>query len=106
MQPVGRPYRLFRNNGDGTFTDVSDQAGIAGRGDGLAANWWDYNDDGYPDIYVGNDFAEPDLLYHNNGDGTFRNVLNEVVPHSTWFSMGPMLGISTTTAAWIFSSPR
>ena len=53
----------------------------------------DYDLDGNLDFYVGNDFAEPDLLYHNNGDGTFRNVLNEVVPHSTWFSMGVDVGV-------------
>ncbi len=87
-EPVGRPDRLIRNNGDGTFSDVTAEARISGRGDGLSATWWDYNDDGYPDIYVGNDFSVADKLYRNNGDGTFTNVLDQVVPHSTWFSMG------------------
>ncbi len=87
-EPVGRPDRLLRNNGDGTFTDVTSEARISGRGDGLSATWWDYNDDGYPDIYVGNDFSIPDKLYRNNGDGTFTNVLDQLVPHSSWFSMG------------------
>lgn len=87
-EPVGRPDRLIRNNGDGTFSDVTAEARISGRGDGLSATWWDYNDDGYPDIYVGNDFSVADKLYRNNGNGTFTNVLDQLVPHSTWFSMG------------------
>ncbi len=87
-EPIGTPDRLFRNEGDGTFSDVTSDAGIEGQGDGLSATWWDYNSDGFPDIYVGNDFSIPDHLFHNNGDGTFQDVLAEVVPHSTWFSMG------------------
>ena len=87
------------NGGDGTFTDVSDQVGIAGRGDGLAATWWDYNDDGYPDIYVGNDFAEPDLLDHNKGDGTFRNVLNDGSGNSSLRALPRLTQASPTFGA-------
>jgi len=84
----GRPDRLFRNNGDGTFTDVSVQAGITENGHGFSATWWDYNSDGKIDLYVGNDFTDPDHLYRNNGDGTFTDVIADVMPYTTWSSMG------------------
>lgn len=65
---------LFRNNGDGTFTDVTKSAGIYNTtGKGLGVVWGDYNNDGAPDIYVANDSTE-NLFYHNNGDGTFEEV--------------------------------
>ncbi|MCH8275275.1 MAG: VCBS repeat-containing protein [Armatimonadetes bacterium] len=85
---AGQKDILFRNNGDGTFTDVSGEAGIRGYDLGLSATWWDYNDDGWPDIYVANDLKSSDHLYRNNGDGTFTDVIEETVPHTTWFSMG------------------
>jgi hypothetical protein len=84
----GRPDRLFRNNGDGTFSDVSVQAGIKENGHGFSATWWDYNSDGKIDLYVGNDFTDPDHLYRNNGDGTFTDVIADVMPYTTWSSMG------------------
>ena len=71
---LGTPDILYRNNGDGTFTDVSEQAHIStyvGKGMGLA--FADYDDDGFTDIFVSNDTFE-NYLFHNNGDGTFRNV--------------------------------
>jgi hypothetical protein len=89
---VGQYDHLYRNNGDGTFTDVSDAVGIIGNDKGLAATWWDYNDDGHPDLYVANDFYAPDRLYRNNRDGTFTDVAAEVLPHTPWFSMGCDLG--------------
>ena len=65
---------LFRNNGDGTFTDVTKSAGIyRTTGKGLGVVWGDYNNDGVPDIYVANDSTE-NFFYHNNGDGTFEEV--------------------------------
>ncbi len=65
---------LFRNNGDGTFTDVTKSAGIYNTtGKGLGVVWGDYNNDGAPDIYVANDSTE-NLFYRNNGDGTFEEV--------------------------------
>lgn len=70
----GVPDLLYRNNGDGTFTDVSEQAGIANpEGKGLGVVCADYDQDGWPDIFVANDRV-PDFLYHNNQDGTFTNV--------------------------------
>ena len=65
---------LFRNNGDGTFTDVTESAGIyKTTGKGLGVVWGDYNNDGVSDIYVANDSTE-NFFYHNNGDGTFEEV--------------------------------
>ena len=86
--PIGRPDRLFRNKGDGTFEDVTETAGIKGNDHGLSVTWWDFNHDGLSDIYVANDFDDPDHLYRNNGDGTFTDVTKETVPHTTWSSMG------------------
>ncbi len=70
----GMADRLFRNNGDGTFTDVSKQAGIANpAGKGLGVTFCDYDRDGDTDIYVANDMVR-NFLYRNNGDGTFTDV--------------------------------
>jgi enediyne biosynthesis protein E4 len=70
----GSPDVLFRNNGDGTFTDVSVDAGInTEMGRGLGTITLDYDADGWTDIYVAND-AMQNFLYHNNGDGTFTEV--------------------------------
>ncbi len=91
-RPGGQRDHLFHNNRDGTFTDVTDAAGITGETQGHSATWWDYDEDGWPDLYVANDFAQPDQLYHNNHDGTFTNVLSLVVPHTPHFSMGADLG--------------
>lgn len=70
--PFGR-HSLYRNNGDGTFTDVSDAAGISAAQNsyGLTAVAADFDDDGWPDIYVACD-SSPSLLFMNNHDGTFR----------------------------------
>lgn len=87
IQKVGQPDVLFRNDG-GKFTNVSQAAGIHGVGFGLSATWWDYNSDGWTDLWVGNDFDDPDRVYRNNGDGTFTDVVKEVTPHTSWFSMG------------------
>lgn len=84
----GRPDRLYRNDG-GKFVEITEEAGIStGPRWGNSVTWWDYNQDGWPDIYVGNDFADPDYLYRNNGDGTFTEVAQPTVRHTTWFSMG------------------
>jgi hypothetical protein len=65
---------LYRNNGNGTFTDVSREAGIAGhKGNGLGVVSGDYDDDGLPDIFVAND-TTPNFLFHNEGRGTFKEV--------------------------------
>jgi enediyne biosynthesis protein E4 len=65
---------LYHNNGNGTFTDVSREAGIAEhRGNGLGVVFGDYDDDGWPDIFVAND-GTPNFLYHNEGRGIFKEV--------------------------------
>ena len=90
--PSGQRDHLFRNRRDGTFEDVTERAGILGETFAHAACVWDYDDDGWPDLYVANDFAAPDKLYRNTGDGTFQNVINSVVPHLPYSSMGVDLG--------------
>ncbi|MBX7217027.1 MAG: VCBS repeat-containing protein [Candidatus Kapabacteria bacterium] len=84
----GNPDRLFRNNGNGTFTDVSTEAGIADKGYALSVMVGDYNNDGWADLYVANDFEAPDLLYINNRDGTFTNQVRQWMKHTSIFSMG------------------
>lgn len=81
--------KLFRND-NGQFVDVSEEAGIFGgvNGYGLGISVSDFNNDGYPDIYVGNDFHEDDYYYVNNGDGTFTNRLTEHFGHTSRFTMG------------------
>ena len=69
----GLPNQLYHNNGDGTFTNVTKKAGVGEIGLCLGTVWGDYDDDGYPDLYVVNDFGR-NTLYHNNGDGTFSDV--------------------------------
>ena len=90
--PRGQSNYLFHNNGDGTFTDVTAKAGISGEAQGHSAIWWDFDQDGWPDLYVANDFIAPDCLYRNNHDGTFTNVIDRVVPHMPHSSMGADLG--------------
>lgn len=81
--------KLMRNDG-GKFTDVSEEAGILGgiNSYGLGIAIADFNKDGWPDIYVGNDFHEDDYYYLNNGDGSFRESLKEYFGHTSRFSMG------------------
>jgi enediyne biosynthesis protein E4 len=83
---------LYHNNGDGTFTDVTGKAGVAGEGhygQGVCAG--DYDNDGYPDLYVTGYGSA--ILYHNNGDGTFTDVTEKagVADKGMW----------STSAAWI-----
>ena len=80
--------RLFQNNGNNTFTDVTIQAGIICEGFGLGIAIGDLNKDGYPDIYVSNDYISNDLLYINKGNGTFRNEISKYMSYQTKSSMG------------------
>jgi len=63
---------MYRNNRDGTFTDVTEKAGVAGKGYGQGVAVGDYDGDGFPDMYV-TQYGRS-ILYHNNGDGTFTDV--------------------------------
>lgn len=81
--------RLFRNDGD-SFTDVTDESRIisSALGYGLGVAVTDINQDGFMDIYVGNDFHEDDYFYINNGDGTFSESLYSMIGHTSSASMG------------------
>jgi hypothetical protein len=77
LNNVRYPDVLYHNDGDGTFTDVTSSAGVWEGDDpyaGMGMNWGDYNNDGWPDIYVSNYLVMPNYLYENNQDGTFTNV--------------------------------
>ena len=80
--------RLFRNEGNGTFSDVTFESGIIYEGYGLGLAISDVNLDGWPDIYVSNDYLSNDILYINNKNGTFTNRIAEFVGHQSQFSMG------------------
>lgn len=81
--------RLYENQA-GLFVDVSNQAGLEpdkyGFGLGIAVS--DYNQDGYPDIYVSNDYFEHEFLYINQGNGTFKQRIHDAMKHTSFFSMG------------------
>jgi len=81
--------RLYRND-NGHFIDISEQTNIDGSGlnFGLSCAISDLNNDGWPDIYVTNDYDERDFLYLNNHDGSFRETLNTAARHISEFSMG------------------
>ena len=91
---LGTQDRLFRNegvaaNGMPKLVEQTRKAGIKIAPEhGLAATWWDYDGDGWLDLYVSNDFHTPDHLYRNNRDGTFSEVTEEALPYTSWFSMG------------------
>lgn len=79
---------LLKNNGNGTFRDVTYQAWISDEAMGLSATVGDINLDGWPDIYVANDFNVTDLIYINNGDGSFATQHRKMVRRASVFSMG------------------
>lgn len=80
--------KLYKNNGNGTFTDVTQAAGITNYSFSLSCTMSDLNKDGWPDIYVACDYEEPDMFYINNGNGTFTNVAHTTLRHMSNFSMG------------------
>ncbi len=86
--------RLYRNDGNNKFTDVTKASGIhssvIGYGLGIVAS--DINLDGYPDLYIGNDFHENDYLYINQKNGTFKDELNDMVMHTSQYTMGVDIG--------------
>jgi hypothetical protein len=84
----GKSDHLYQNNGAGHFKDVSEEAGILNFGLSLSATVGDFNNDGWDDLYVSNDFASPDFFYFNNGDGTFSEKVKETTQHTAFFGMG------------------
>jgi len=85
---AGQQDYLYHNNGNGTFSVSNTTARVSGRDIGLAATWWDFNEDGLPDLYVSNDYRGPDRLYRNDGHGLFTEVAGGSLPHVPWSSMG------------------
>ena len=79
---------FYRNNGDGTFSNVTLEAGITYEGFGLGLAIGDVNNDGWPDIHVSNDYITNDILYINNQNGTFTNQTKDLLRHQSQFSMG------------------
>ena len=79
--------QLYRNDGT-TFTKVTGEAGLYNKAWGLAGSVGDFNNDGWDDIYVSNDFLEPDVLYINQQDGTFKDELKNYFNHISFYSMG------------------
>ncbi len=79
--PHGEPNSLLRNNGDGTFEDVTEQAALLSTHPTQTASWGDYDGDGWLDLYIGNESVSgpriPNQLFHNNQDGTFTDVASE-----------------------------
>jgi enediyne biosynthesis protein E4 len=88
--------RLFRNNGDGTFTDVTEKAGLAGVGYDTGVAIGDFDNDGYEDIFVGGVYRN--TLYHNNGDGTFSDVTEKAGLARPDKQYGPLWSVG---AAWV-----
>jgi hypothetical protein len=88
--------RLFRNNGDGTFTDVTEKAGLAGTGYDTGVAIGDYDNDGYEDLFVAG--VHRNTLYHNNGDGTFTDVTEKAGLAQLDKEYGPLWSVG---AAWV-----
>ncbi|MFM8771135.1 MAG: VCBS repeat-containing protein, partial [Candidatus Kapaibacterium sp.] len=84
----GRTDRLFRFDGGGKYVDVTVESGLSDKGYGLSAAVGDVNDDGWPDIFVSNDFEERDILWINQKNGTFINRAQQQLPYMSWASMG------------------
>ena len=86
--PKAESDKLFQNNGNGTFTNVSEKAGILNYTYSLGIAAADINGDGYTDVYTTSDFSPRDHYYVNNGDGTFTESLKKYFPHCSYFAMG------------------
>ena len=85
---AGEKDFLYENLGNGVFEKHSKDVGIDAWDANLASHWFDYDNDGWQDIYVTSDFKQPDHLYRNNHDGTFTDVLADAVTRTPWYSMG------------------
>ena len=89
--------RLFRNEGNGKFTDMTEVAGLAGSGFDMGAAVGDFDNDGRPDLFVAGVYRN--TLYHNNGDGTFTDITAKAgLDHTIDAEFGPLWAV---TAAWV-----
>lgn len=84
-------YRLLENK-NGRFVQSSDNGNLSNSGYGLSSVIADFNNDGWQDIYVANDYKGPDFFYVNNKDGTFSNRIYKNIKHTSYFSMGSDIG--------------
>ena len=108
---MGSANRLYRNNGDGTFTDVTAEAGVGDQGYGMGASAADYDGDSDQDLYVLN--YGPNVMYRNNGDGTFTDVTEETgLADPLWSVSAPWLScvrqsadVDASSAAASFMGP-
>ena len=80
--------RVYLNNGDNTFTDKTETAGVKNKAWGLSAAIGDFNGNGNNDVYVANDFLEPDFFYTNNGNAVFEEKNTELTRHISFYGMG------------------
>ncbi|MBV9434770.1 MAG: CRTAC1 family protein [Acidobacteria bacterium] len=98
LKKTGAQYwnRLFRNNCDGTFTDVTEKAGVAGEGYSMGVAVADYDNDGYPDIFVTG--VNRNILYRNRGDGTFEDVTEKAHLSGVDARFGKLWSVA---AAWV-----
>ncbi|WP_271783774.1 VCBS repeat-containing protein [Aquimarina algiphila] len=80
--------KLYKNVGNTHYVDVSEEAGVLRTSNANSVSTGDFNNDGYVDLYIANDFYLPDFFYINNQDGTFTNVANKALNHMSYFSMG------------------
>ncbi|MFK7810477.1 MAG: VCBS repeat-containing protein, partial [Saprospiraceae bacterium] len=84
--------RLFLNTGKGKFEEIGEEAGVDGFGYGLNVVASDLNGDNLTDLYVTNDYFEPDFMYINNGNNTFSNTIDKSIRHISNFAMGSDIG--------------
>ena len=90
---------FYRNDGNGKFTEVSKEIGTANWGSGLAISIGDLNKDGYPDVYITNDFETDNFLYTNNQRGGFVENIKNSMRHVSFFAMG------SDMACLLYTSP-
>lgn len=86
--PIGEDSDHFYENINGKFVDVTKEAGLLNFGLTISASISDFNNDGFQDIYLNNDFGSTDFLYLNNGDKSFKEVVKEATNHTAMYSMG------------------